>query len=480
MENSIGYIEKLLHSFSDGNKDDIAFTVREGMSAKEITYDQFVEDITRKASYFKTNDIIDQHIALIASNCYDWIVTFFAIISTGNVAVLINHGLPVDIIQKHCAKADVSFVCCSENNIDSLRGVHDSVNIRTFNEIDMSTEENPFVFSKKADDTIIILFTSGTTSFSKAVEITYTNFQYCISCLAEIFRIPGLDSLYIPLPMYHIAGIGCTVFMLNHHKTVCMCGELKYMLADMSILNPHAAFFVPAMLEMVLNFIKNAKTKEDTEKVLGKNLILIAVGSAVLKQSVSDYLMDLGFIVAMFYGMSETTGIGTWCILDREHIGTIGKVCKHMECVICDNEILLKGPYVMKGYYKDPEETDIVLKDGWIYTGDLGYFDDDGYLYLNGRKKNVMILPNGENVNPEELEEIISDCSAVIECMVYNDNKGICMDVYTDAQDTVKEAVKNYNQSVPQYRQIYKVNYFSTPLEKTGTGKIKRKGNAYV
>lgn len=178
--------------------------------------------------------------------------------------------------------------------------------------------------------------------------------------------------------------------------------------------------------------------------------------------------------------MTETTGDGTWCELDEEHMGSIGKPRGSIQCRIQDGEILFKGSSVMKGYYKNPEDTAKIIQDGWIHTGDTGYCDADGYYYLTGRKKNVIILSNGENVNPEEIEAKFGECEAILECMVYSDRKGICADVYTENEKTATDFIREYNEQMPMYRQVYKVNFYTTPLEKTGSGKIKRKENIYV
>ena len=140
----------------------------------------------------------------------------------------------------------------------------------------------------------------------------------------------------------------------------------------------------------------------------------------------------------------------------------------------------MRTPAIMNGYYKNPGETAKILEDGWLHTGDLAHCDENGYYYLIGRKKNVIILSNGENVNPEEIEAQLGECPEILECMVYGDKKGICADVYMNNESAVADFIKKYNEAVPLYRQIYKVNYSFTPLEKTGTGKIKRKENAYV
>ena len=161
-------------------------------------------------------------------------------------------------------------------------------------------------------------------------------------------------------------------------------------------------------------------------------------------------------------------------------MGTIGRPYGETECRIVGGELLMRTPAIMNGYYKNPGETAKILENGWLHTGDLAHCDENGYYYLIGRKKNVMILSNGENVNPEEIEAAFSECPEILESMVYNDAKGICADVYTKEKAACAAFIRKYNDSVPLYRQVYKVNYSAAPLKKTGTGKIKRKENAYV
>lgn len=249
------------------------------------------------------------------------------------------------------------------------------------------------------------------------------------------------------------------------------------MFQDMPALNPTSLSAVPVILESLTKILKNTHSPKEREKYIGSDLQTVTFGGASLKPEVGQFLLDSGLIVYMTYGMTEVGSIVTGGILDLKHIRSVGKFCAHIEHRFQDGELLLGGPNVMKGYYKDPEATREKVIDGWLHTGDLGHCDGDGYYYITGRKKNLIILSNGENVSPEELEAKFAECPAILECMVYSDGKGICADVYTDQKEISAEYIKSYNSGVPMYRQVYKVNYIGKPLEKTGNGKIKRKGN---
>ncbi len=483
MSKNNGIVSDLLNSFMKADKNTIAFSISKGENIEDITYHQFVDDILKKAALLRDNNVIGKHVALIGVNGYDWVVTFFSLAITKNVMVLLNQMLPEDMLQAQCEKADVSIVIGDSDIIDNLKKCDFSCEYYKFDEIKGYSEEvtlDSFDFNRPHDDTMILIFTSGTTGKSKAVEITVSNFKHSIVAMDKVFDSEYRDCTISTLPRYHIAGLIELIGLLNNHKKLCIGRGLKYLILDIPVFNPTYMALVPAMVENLLKLLKITSTEEGRKKILGNNLKKITVAGANLKKETAEAMLNMGFVLESTYAMSETTGNGTWGALDSNRTNTVGKVYGDAEFAIEDGEIVIKGPYNMKGYYKEPEETAKVLIDGWMHTGDLGYFDEEGYLYITGRKKNIIILPNGENVSPEEVEEVLYRNNIILECMVYNEKKGICADIYTEKPELAKKAVRAYNETVPKYRQIYKVNYFDTPLEKTGSGKIKRKENVYV
>lgn len=472
-----GFIAGLLKSFFLAEKD-VAFSQYNGEQVTDITYQQFLDDILKAAGYFFDRKIKNQHVAIAAPNSYDWLVTFFAITASGNVALLLNQDLPVDTIQWQCEKADASMICgdtfasgLKPENVqcipfDALKG---------YAPITVDT-----VYSSACDETVLMFFTSGTTGKSKVVEITSDNLLYGMKNVAERYAIKEMSRIVVPAPFYHVLGFFGAVESLYFHKTVCLGRGIRYLFMDMAALNPTTLVAVPSVLEGLVKVLKNASTVEKQQKYLGRNLRIICYAGASLNKTAGTFLLDLGLKVIASYGMTEVSGVAAWCFMQREHIGTAGKICKYIQHDFQDGELLLKGPTVMKGYYKDQIETAKLIQDGWLHTGDMGYCDADGCLYLTGRKKNTIILSNGENVSPEEIEEKLRICPQILECLIYADSKGICADVYTENETAAADFVKEYNEGVPLYRQVYKVNYSATPLEKTGSGKIKRKENVYV
>lgn len=480
MENE-SFIKGLLGSF-DLVENNVAFSLYNGERVTDITYRQFSSDILRAAGYFCDRKINGQHVAIAAVNSYDWIVTFFAILASGNVAIPLNQDLPIDILQWECEKAEVVLICCDTSSIITCGNQLSNVNFISFdtlkNDVPITSD---IVYSAAPNETIFMLFTSGTTGKSKAVEITSDNWRYSIQNFEEQYTMRGMERVFAPIPLYHIAGLVHVVKTLHFNRTVCLGRGIKYLFMDMPALNPTVLNAVPSIIETLARVLKKASTEQERKKYIGNNLQRLTFGGAALKGSVIRFLLAQGYSITAIYGMTEISAAATWgSIDDAEHINTVGKLCDCLQYCFKDGELLLKGPTLMKGYYNDPDETARIIENGWIHTGDLGYSDEEGYLYLTGRKKNVIILSNGENVNPEEIEEKLGICSQILECLIYADSKGICADVYTENKVAAADFIKKYNEEAPLYRQVYKVTYFTVPLEKTGSGKIKRKENVYV
>ena len=477
MENK-NFIKKMINGFSRLPNDVIAFSVYDGENLHDISYPVFANDILSAAKYFKQKNISKQHVALLSPSNYKWLVVFFAALTNENVVITLNPALPADMLNWQLNKSDAEIVFSEDTFAENLVAANLTLPVVSFSELEgYSPIEMSEIKTGAIYDTAVMMFTSGTTGTSKAAELTMRNLQVSVESGYDYYTCKDLDRTTGVLPLYHVAGLIRALDSLYFGKTVCFGRGLAYMMLDIPVFNPTNIAMVPSMVENMSKLLKGTKTPQDRQKYLGNNLKRISVVGAALKQDIIVQMRDYGYSMDNLYGMTETTGLGIWLMLDPEHHKAIGKPYGDMECCIQDGELLLKSEANMKGYYKDPEETAKVIKDGWLYTGDLAYCDSDGYYYLTGRKKNVIILSNGENVNPEEIESVFEECDAIAESMIYSDGKGICADVFTKERDTAAAFIKKYNESMPMYRQVYKVNYSATPLEKTGSGKIKRKVN---
>lgn len=472
-----GFIPEAIGRFSSVPQGTIAFSIYDGRNVQHISYDTLRQDILKTAGFFISRNIVNQHIAIIAPNCYEWITTFWGIAASGNTAVLLNPDLPEDILQWQCEYADVGVVCGI--NADPFAFISNLSGTTYLPFAQLQEAYIPEISTlpvSQPDNTLLMMFTSGTTGKSKIVEFTIANIQ---SYLLDVGTVTSTtNNMLLISPLHHVMGLVSVLAKQYQLQTICIGRGAKYFILDMPALNPTFVSMVPSMLESLVKLLRRAKTPQDRQKFIGTNLECIAVSGASANTQLCSFMMDLGFKVQSAYGMTETAGAGTWCEWNPDNIGSIGKPYGSIQCRIEDGELLLKSPSVMKGYYKDPEETAKVIVDGWIHTGDMGYCDESGHYYITGRKKNVIILSNGENVNPEEIEAKWSGCEAILESMVYSDGKGICAEVYTERPEQAKEFIAAYNADMPMYRQVYKVNYSSVPLEKTASGKIKRKANA--
>lgn len=471
-----GFLAACLSECPASGKDAIAFSVYDGLRVSNIGYPQFADDVLKASGYFKERQISGRHIGLVSANSYGWIVVFFGVIASGNVAVLLNPALPGDMLRQQCEQADVSAIWSDGSADETFCGSVENALWLTYGEMMQAPPMDlADIHQAGPEETMILLATSGTTGKSKIVEFSLLNMQACLTDVKEIVALS--DRMLLVVPLYHVSGLISVLARLMLRQTVCIGRGVKYMMLDMPILNPAFVSTVPALLESMVKLLKRTKTPEQRQKYIGTGLKGISVGGASVKPELCSYLMQLGIRVQSAYGMTETTGAVTWCVWDETTMGSIGKPVGGIQCRIENGELLLKGPSVIKGYYKDPEETARVIVDGWLHTGDMGYCDKNGYYYITGRKKNVIILSNGENVNPEEIEAALAECGAIEECLVYSDGKGICADVFAADRDAAMVSVKAYNETMPLYRQVYKVTYTAEPLPKTGSGKIRRKEN---
>ena len=470
------FLKNLLTKFSDAGADAIAFSIYDGQQVTDISYPQFASDILKAAGYFTQNNIHRQHVGLLAPNSYEWVVAFFAISLAGNTVVTINPDLPPDLLEEKLTFTDVSIVCADHNQYKDEIKV-DGITWVTFADLnEFEASEQPFFYDWAPDETWIMVSTSGTTGKSKTIEYSIENMLSYILDVEEIYDNSCNRVLLVP-PLHQAFGLSVVLCQLYFGLCTCIGRGPLYMMADMPVLNPSYIQTVPAALESIVKLLKDAKTEAERQKYIGKNLKRVTVGGAASNPAVCRYLVDMGIVVESGYSMTEAAGAGSKCELSENNLTTIGKPFGKIQMRIKDGEIQIKSSAVMKGYYKDPEATAAIIEDGWLHTGDLGYCDEDGYYYITGRKKNVIILSNGENVNPEEVEATFANCDAIEECLVYSDGKGICADVYTKERDAAAAFIKKYNRSMPMYRQVYKVNYTEEPLPKTGSGKIKRKEN---
>lgn len=465
-------IPELIEQFAAPHNAGIAFDLYDGNSVTQISYQQFAKDIFRCVHFFQKHKIAGTHIALIGDNSYEWIVTVLAVTATGNTAVLINPSLPSDLVHHQCRMADVSIIICDEPLSNRLSAFLPCYSFSSL----LHTESCPVsrLPASHYADTAVMLFTSGTTGQEKIVELSYENITSCIRSADLVFSEPGIEKIMSVLPMFHIAGLRGVLSMLYRSKTICIGRGVKYLFQDLPVLSPSYILLVPMISDSLVKLLQRMPAEKTPQKYLGANLKRICLGGAAPNPAVCRYLLEQGILLDGGYAMTETAGVGTWGQWDENHFNTIGKLSSELQCRIEDGELLFKGPAVMKGYYKDPDATAMVLKDGWFHSGDLGFCDEDGYYYITGRRKNVIVMSNGEKINPEEAEQQLMTCDAILECIISYKNDVLCLEVYTKDTEAVKAFLQNYHIGMPRSFHFQKVSFFSAPFRKNSTGKIIR------
>ncbi|MDO4336645.1 MAG: AMP-binding protein [Eubacteriales bacterium] len=455
-----------------------------------------------------------KHIALIGTSSVEWIESYLGIITGNTVAVPLDAGLPGEDLIDLINRSDSEGLFLSPKNLALLDGI--LAGCPNLKKIWLLQEEEPDASQKAVspkvaslaevkaasknstdegdrpapEDVATIIFTSGTTGKSKGVMLTQKNLATNVRAVAYT-KEPGSVLLSV-LPIHHAF---CLVmdwlkgFSLG--TTVCINDSLLHMVRNMSIFKPDVMLMVPLMVETIYKRLAAADPaipkKVLAEKVFGGNLEIIFTGGAHLDPYYIDRFAEYGVDVLEGYGMSECSPVISSNLPEDHKAGSVGRPLSNAEIAFENGEILVKGSSVMKGYYHMPEETAETLKDGWLHTGDKGYLDDDGFLYINGRVKNLIILSNGENISPEEIENKLALGELVGEVIVTGENNGLTARIYPDQEvaaakgldaETVHAQLQafldEYNKNQPTYRQITGLVVRKNPFIRSATKKIKR------
>lgn len=483
---------------------------------KEITYKQFRDDVVSLGTSLLKMGFKDEKIVVIGENSYKWFTTYMAVTCGVGIIVPIDKELPsneiVNLVNKSKAKAIV-FSSKKKDTVLKLKENMDTVT--TFIEMEQDDKDDMCISydsllenGKKLlldgdnsymninidkRDFRILLFTSGTTSAAKGVMLCHENIASNVEATREILKLTPKDRFLSILPMHHTYELtGTYIFPLWFGCQIAICEGLKYIAKDMELLKPTAIMVVPLILEKLDRKIRRALKEQNKEKVInsmitfsnalkkaginikriifkpiykkvGGNLKYIFSGAAPIDKALAQKFVDLGFSFFQGYGLTETAPLISG-INDRK-LGSVGKPISFCETKIYNpdedgiGEIITRGPNVMLGYFEDEEATKNVMYDGWFHTGDLGYFDKDGDLYITGRCKNVIVTKNGKNIFPEELENMINKIPLVSESLVYGlESDTDKTDITVAAMVTLdKEALEDiYGKNIPAKDVIYK------------------------
>jgi long-chain acyl-CoA synthetase len=517
-----------------GDKD--AFLFRAGGEIKTVSYRSFRKQAFILGGALARRRLLQKQAAILGENSYQWLLAYFAVGCYGGVAVALDRDQPVEALNGMLEYAGCGVLFYSKEYAPVAlelsktqpeltmipmegEGLPGEIPMDLLLEED-DAEELPIL---NPDAPLEIIFTSGTTSRSKAVLLSHRNVVSNACYASNMVDIRSTDRVLASLPFHHTYELTCGVLdMMNQGCTIFINSSMKRLLADIAEFRPTMMVVVPLMLEMLLERIWDVARRSGKEKQLGRlvafskwmqklgftqpmprtqqikdsfggNLRTIICGGAPLAREVVEDINAMGIRVVQGYGITECSPL---VAVNRDRFfktASVGMPIPGCEVRVDEGEILVRGENVMLGYYKDPAATAAAMRDGWFCTGDLGEIDAEGFVYLQGRKKNLIVLKNGKNISPEELEAGLLGCALIKECVVYGVEGGRNADVtlsatvYPDYQHPrlqgllnhevlalINSEVEKLNRQYPIYKQIRNVKLREMEFEKTTTHKIKR------
>lgn len=466
------------------------------------TYTQLREDSESFSCALKALEEQGNHIAIIGPTSYAWITAYFGIVNGGSVAVPLDAALPVNELCELIDRADVTVLVVDEIRKDVIEAAKKQCSKLKYI-ISMEKEESDeqslsfwqlisehqghFEFQPEPDKLCTIMFTSGTTGKSKGVMLSQRNLAENATCLD--MKIPERTVLLSVLPVHHAYCLSMDILKaLSLGSVICINDSLMRVAKNIKLFRPNMMLMVPLMIETL------AKKLEDSSKipavvvklkVFGKQFHTICSGGAYLNPDYIELFKKYGITILQGYGMTESSPVISTNVSWNTKKESVGQLLPNCEAKVVDDEIWVRGSSVMMGYYKMPDKTEETLKDGWLLTGDLGYVDEENFLFLTGRKKNLIITKNGENVSPEELENKIGANRLVQEILVREKDGVIEAEIFPDMEYAEKKKIKDinsalqqiidaYNQDAPSYKKVYSLKLRETEFDKNTSKKIKR------
>ena len=465
----------------------IRYVAEDGKTVVEKKYREYAQDIRRMTAYLKAEvpDIKGQRIVLLSRNCYEFCVASYGIILAGGVLVTLNQKKTWEELEYELGLVEPVLIL--NDGIDyGCRAELEAAYGPKLRPMDCYKETAPGELTNCVghDDLMMLMFTSGTTGRSKGVMLSERNMCASLHTYSEVAenwisnRLPAGQKLPLShmtlLPLFHMACFVCVMSYPPAGWALNLCGDIRDFYRDLGLMHSDVMASAPMLVETIYNDMKRGRVSRLN------GLWDLCCSSAALDPKMLLELAQNGFVVNQCYGMTETFGDGILNFTQVEkHMSAVGKPDDHVQYKLDETgEICIKGDCVMLGYYKDPEATaEVIDADGWFHTGDLARMDEEGFYYITGRKKNLIILASGENVSPEELEKKLALCPAITECIVKEKGQKICAVIYCpeDKQEEVRAFVIEVNRSLPLYKRISTVEFTVEPLPRNALGKLLRK-----
>ena len=465
----------------------IRYVAEDGKTVVEKKYREYAQDIRRMTAYLKAEvpDIKGRRIVLLSRNCYEFCVASYGIILAGGVLVTLNQKKTWEELEYELGLVEPALIL--NDGIDyGCRAELEAAYGPKLRPMDCYKDTAPGELTNCVghDDLMMLMFTSGTTGRSKGVMLSERNMCASLHTYSEVAenwitnRLPAGQKLPLShmtlLPLFHMACFVCVMSYPPAGWALNLCGDIRDFYRDLGLMHSDVMASAPMLVETIYNDMKRGRVSRLN------GLWDLCCSSAALDPRMLLELAQNGFVVNQCYGMTETFGDGILNFTQVEkQMSAVGKPDDHVQYKLDETgEICIKGDCVMLGYYKDPEATaEVIDADGWFHTGDLARMDEEGFYYITGRKKNLIILASGENVSPEELEKKLALCPAITECIVKEKGQKICAVIYCpeDKQEEVRAFVTEVNRSLTLYKRISAVEFTAEPLPRNALGKLLRK-----
>ena len=529
-----------------------------GGTFQPITYGRFRDEMDALGTRLLDLGLGGKKIAVIGESCYQWILSYFAVVSGVGVIVPLDKNLPPEEIKNLIRRSGASALIYTKRSEKSIKGLFEErFNLEYFISIGKEDHDGDVLSLQKLikegdhllkegvrdfvdaevdpDAMATLMYTSGTTGMSKGVMLSHKNIVFNVYAMSKLVNVPeGTITLSI-LPIHHAYEFTCDICTVFYQGgTVAICEGIKYIQKNMIEVKANIMLGVPLVFEkMYKGMWKQAESRGEAEKLrtaidlskklklynnpklmkklfkaihqnFGNNITLFIAGGAAIDPKVIEDFEAMGLPMIQGYGMSENAPIIAVNQDRYSKAASVGKPMPGIQVKIENpdedgvGEVVTKSDSVMLGYYDNQEATEEVLRDGWLYTGDLGYLDEEGFLYLTGRKKTVIVTKGGKNIFPEEVEAVLMENELIAEVLVYGaadekvGNVMVTADIFpnypllkeqkgemnsSEIYHFFKEAVDEANKKMPPYKAVKRINIREKEFDKTTTGKVKRYGN---